>query len=58
MNREVNILKAYKTLLMRTARMSRELRLFVMAALLMGMAYSIIDSTFNNLLTADGGSQC
>jgi MFS family permease len=36
---------------MRIAHMSRELRLFIMASLLMGMAYSIIDSTFNNFLS-------
>jgi predicted MFS family arabinose efflux permease len=49
-NGEGKILKAYKTLRLRAARMSRELRLFVMAALLMGMAYSMIDSIFNNFL--------
>jgi predicted MFS family arabinose efflux permease len=30
--------------------MSRDLRLFVMASLLMGMAFSIIEATFNNFL--------
>jgi MFS family permease len=30
--------------------MSRELRLFIMASLLMGMAYSMIDAMFNNFL--------
>jgi predicted MFS family arabinose efflux permease len=49
-NGEGKILKAHKALLMRIALMSRELRLFIMAALLMGMAYSIIDATFNNFL--------
>jgi predicted MFS family arabinose efflux permease len=44
------MLNAYKALLKRTARMSRELRLFVMASLFMGMAYSIIDAIFNNFL--------
>ena len=31
-------------------RMSRELRIFIAASLAMGMAYSIMDSTFNNFL--------
>ena len=44
------MLNAYEALHRRIAHMSRELRLFVMAALLMGMAYSIIDATFNNFL--------
>ena len=30
--------------------MSRELKLFVVASLAMGMAYSIIEATFNNFL--------
>jgi MFS family permease len=46
----VDVVKAYETLLMRIAHMSRELRLFIMASLLMGMAYSIIEATFNNFL--------
>ncbi len=33
-----------------TMHKSRELKLFIAAALAMGMAYSIIDSTFNNFL--------
>lgn len=33
-----------------TARMPRELRLFILASLAMGIAYSIIDATFNNFL--------
>ena len=43
-------LEAYRKLMMRMARMSRELQLFVMASLAMGIAYSIIDATFNNFL--------
>jgi predicted MFS family arabinose efflux permease len=46
----VDVVKAYETLLMRIAHMSRELRLFIMASLLMGMAYSIVEATFNNFL--------
>jgi predicted MFS family arabinose efflux permease len=46
------MMELYKALLERIARMSRELRLFVMASLFMGIAYSIIDSTFNNFLDA------
>jgi predicted MFS family arabinose efflux permease len=42
--------KGYEALLMRIARMSRELRLFIVASLAMGIAYSIIDATFNNFL--------
>lgn len=34
----------------RITRMSRELKLFAAASLLMGVAYSIFDSTFNNFL--------
>lgn len=34
----------------RLNHMSRELKLFVMASLCMGIAYSIVDSTFNNFL--------
>lgn len=34
----------------RLARAPRELKLFAVASLMMGMAYSIIDSTFNNFL--------
>ncbi|HPI93011.1 MAG TPA: MFS transporter [Deltaproteobacteria bacterium] len=34
----------------RSTRMPRELRLFIAASLAMGMAYSIIDATFNNFL--------
>jgi len=49
-NGEAKVLKAYKTLMMRMARMSRELQLFIMASLAMGIAYSIIDATFNNFL--------
>ena len=43
-------MNVFKTLRMRIAHVSRELRLFVMASLLMGMAYNIIDATFNNFL--------
>lgn len=34
----------------RITHMSRELKLFVMASLAMGIAFSIVDSTFNNFL--------
>lgn len=34
----------------RASRMSRELKLFVAASVMMGMAYSIYDSTFNNFV--------
>jgi predicted MFS family arabinose efflux permease len=34
----------------RVARMSRELRLFTVASLIMGVAFSIYDSTFNNFV--------
>jgi hypothetical protein len=34
----------------RVARMSRELKLFTVASLMMGAAYSIYDSTFNNFV--------
>ncbi|HVN54468.1 MAG TPA: MFS transporter [Anaerolineaceae bacterium] len=34
----------------RVARMSRDLKLFIAASLAMGVAYSIVDSTFNNFL--------
>lgn len=34
----------------RLSRVSRELKLFAMASLTMGMAYSIVDATFNNFL--------
>jgi len=44
------VLKAYKTLMMRMARMSRELQLFIVASLAMGIAYNIVDATFNNFL--------
>ena len=38
------------TLSSRLARVPRELKLFVIASLVMGMAYSIVDATFNNFL--------
>ena len=34
----------------RIANASRELKVFAIASLTMGMAYSVIDSTFNNFL--------
>jgi len=43
-------LKANEALPTRAARMSRELRLFIMASLAMGMAHSIVEATFNNFL--------
>jgi predicted MFS family arabinose efflux permease len=36
----------------RVARMSRELKLFAAASLVLGAAYSVFDSTFNNFLDA------
>jgi predicted MFS family arabinose efflux permease len=42
--------RLYEALLMRLARMSRELKLFILASLAMGIAYSVIDATFNNFL--------
>jgi predicted MFS family arabinose efflux permease len=39
-----------KTLVTRLAGMSRELRFFIAASFVMGIAYSIIDTTFNNFL--------
>ncbi|HEX9012333.1 MAG TPA: hypothetical protein VF813_02410, partial [Anaerolineaceae bacterium] len=41
---------ARTTLVERVSRASRELKYFAMASLVMGMAYSIFDSTFNNFL--------
>ncbi len=38
------------TISARVSRMSRELKLFVAASVMMGMAYSIYDSTFNNFV--------
>lgn len=38
------------TLAQRVSGMSRELKLFAMASLAMGMAYSMFDATFNNFL--------
>lgn len=38
------------TLLRRLAGMPRELKVFVVASLVMGIAYSVYDSTFNNFL--------
>ena len=43
-------MKANEALPTRAARMSRELRLFIMASLAMGMAHSIVEATFNNFL--------
>jgi predicted MFS family arabinose efflux permease len=43
-------LMSLKGSFLRVAGMSRELKLFVGAALAVGMAYSIVDSTFNNFL--------
>jgi predicted MFS family arabinose efflux permease len=40
------------TLKERIARMSRELKLFAVASLVMGMAYSLINATLNNYLNA------
>src|SRR5689334_31652 len=40
------------TLTTRLSRISRELKLFAIASLVMGMAYSVIDSTLNNFLNA------
>ena len=40
------------TLTTRLSRISRELKLFAVASLVMGMAYSVIDSTLNNFLNA------
>jgi len=37
-------------LISRITQMSRELKIFVAASLVMGMAFSILDSTFNNFL--------
>ena len=39
-----------KKYIARISNMSRELKLFVVASLAMGIAYSIVDSTFNNFL--------
>lgn len=39
-------------LVRRIANASRELKLFVAASMMMGMAYSLIDATFNNFLDA------
>jgi predicted MFS family arabinose efflux permease len=39
-----------KRAFLRITNMSRELKLFVVASLAMGIAYSIVDSTFNNFL--------
>jgi hypothetical protein len=39
-----------KNHIVRLSGMSRELKLFVVASLAMGMAYSIVDATFNNYL--------
>jgi MFS family permease len=38
------------TFITRMARMSRELRLFIAASFVMGLAYSMIDAIFNNFL--------
>jgi MFS family permease len=40
------------TIVARIARMPRELKLFAAASLMMGIAYGIYDSTFNNFLNA------
>ena len=40
------------TILARIMRMSRELKLFAAASLVMGAAFSIYDSTFNNFISA------
>ena len=40
------------TLKARIASMSRELKLFAVASLVMGMAYSLVDATLNNYLNA------
>ena len=40
------------TISARIMRMSRELKLFTAASLMMGMAFSIYDSTFNNFINA------
>jgi len=40
------------TLVKRVTKMPRELKLFIGASLMMGIAYSIYDSTFNNFINA------
>jgi predicted MFS family arabinose efflux permease len=41
-----------KNFINRLFHMSRELKLFAMASVLMGLAYSMVDATFNNFLDA------
>jgi predicted MFS family arabinose efflux permease len=41
-----------KNFLLRLSRMPRELKLFALASTLMGLAYSMVDATFNNFLDA------